>query len=250
MYDYRIRRPLPRDFGADVRLELMLRAGLDGVMGESWSDNRGALVSTGFFTYLLGEPTPGPELENLLPAACPWGVIPKSEAWRAFLEARGAGVLTRYKMAPPPEFDRERLAALAAALPEGVVRRPVDRELLDRGIVTPGDLNIGHGFSDCEDYLARGFGFAALDGDRTAALVSTYLVYRGEAETDISTAEPWRRRGLAAALCAAFILTCGERGLVPSWDAQNPASVGLAEKLGFTPDHSYTLYVLPREKTD
>ena len=35
---------------------------------------------------------------------------------------------------------------------------------------------------------------------------------------------------------------CLEEGLYPSWDAQNMASVRLAEKLGYEPDRAYTVY--------
>ena len=51
-----------------------------------------------------------------------------------------------------------------------------------------------------------------------------------------------RRKGLAAAACAALILRCLDEGLYPSWDAQNMNSVHLAEKLGYELDHEYTAY--------
>ncbi|MCR2023895.1 GNAT family N-acetyltransferase, partial [Blautia pseudococcoides] len=42
--------------------------------------------------------------------------------------------------------------------------------------------------------------------------------------------------------CAAqLILDYLERGLYPSWDAQNPASVALSEKLGYHFDKEYTV---------
>ena len=247
-YTYRKRTPLVHSYGLNIpHGEPLLQAGMDGIMGESWENEQGAVVATGFFTYLLGEPTPGHELDLILREACPFGIVPKSDAWRSYLQKIGAGSYTRFKMTPPEQPDMQRLAALASSLPAGITLRPIDRSLHSRGLVTDADLNIGHAFQRFDDFLERGFGFAALDGDKTAALVSSYLVYNGEAEVDISTNPDYRRKGLATALCALFLLACAERHLAPSWDAQNPESVGLAEKLGFTLDHSYEIFTLPRE---
>ena len=47
-----------------------------------------------------------------------------------------------------------------------------------------------------------------------------------------------------------LILRCLDEGLYPSEDAQNMASVHLAEKLGYEFDHEYTAYeVTGEEKT-
>ena len=47
---------------------------------------------------------------------------------------------------------------------------------------------------------------------------------------------------LALIACSALILRCLDEGLYPSWDAQNMASVRLAEKLGYQVDHEYAAY--------
>ena len=39
-----------------------------------------------------------------------------------------------------------------------------------------------------------------------------------------------------------LILNCLKEGLYPSWDAQNPWSLDLAEQLGYHFDHTYTAY--------
>lgn len=52
------------------------------------------------------------------------------------------------------------------------------------------------------------------------------------------------RRGLATACAARLLLACLERGLYPSWDAANPASAALAEKLGYRPAGAYVTYAV------
>ena len=82
---------------------------------------------------------------------------------------------------------------------------------------------------------------------------SSYSAYRGtdrrdEAgknggiEIEIDTREDYRRQGLASVCGARLILECLDRGLYPSWDAQNRWSVSLAEKLGYHFSHEYTAY--------
>jgi len=54
-------------------------------------------------------------------------------------------------------------------------------------------------------------------------------------------------------VATAFIAECVERHLQPHWDcmAENVASARLAEKLGVSKNHAYTLYSFPlgRETT-
>ena len=64
------------------------------------------------------------------------------------------------------------------------------------------------------------------------AVLGDFCFFAGEANV-IDTRENHRRRGLAYVCGARLILECLDRGLYPSWDAQNKASVALAEKLGY-----------------
>ena len=71
---------------------------------------------------------------------------------------------------------------------------------------------------------------------------SSYTSYREGIEIQIDTKEEYRRRGLAYASGAKLILECLDRGLYPSWDAENWGSVKLAEKLGYHFDYEYPAY--------
>ena len=69
------------------------------------------------------------------------------------------------------------------------------------------------------------------------------MLFRSEGiEIEIGTMEAYRRQGLAQVCGAKLILECMERGLYPSWDAQNRWSVALAQKLGYHFDQAYPAY--------
>mgnify|MGYP002388187592 CR=1 FL=1 len=69
----------------------------------------------------------------------------------------------------------------------------------------------------------------------------------GEANIDIFTAADYRRRGLAARVCAAFIDHCRAHGLVPTWDtdSDNLPSAQLARSLGFREGLPFTQLSTP-----
>ena len=71
---------------------------------------------------------------------------------------------------------------------------------------------------------------------------SSYVHFRDGIEIEIDTREDFRRKGLAAACGARLVRECMERGLYPSWDAQNRWSVALAQKLGYHFDKEYDAY--------
>ena len=91
-------------------------------------------------------------------------------------------------------------------------------------------------------YEKLGMGVVCLKNDAVVAGAASYSTYRDGIEIEIDTKEEFRRRGLASACGARLILDCMERGLYPSWDAQNKWSVALAEKLGYHYERDYTAY--------
>ena len=91
-----------------------------------------------------------------------------------------------------------------------------------------------------------GLGAAILKDGELVSGASSYTSYRGGIEIQIDTREDYRRQGLAYICGAKLILECLERGWYPSWDAQNPGSAALAQKLGYHLDHEYTAYEVYR----
>jgi L-amino acid N-acyltransferase YncA len=78
--------------------------------------------------------------------------------------------------------------------------------------------------------------------DRPVGIAYSSLVYSQGIEVSIYVAETHRRQGIATSLAASLLLACLQRRLHPNWDAANPESVKLAEKLGYHHTGSYEAY--------
>ena len=96
-------------------------------------------------------------------------------------------------------------------------------------------------FDSPEDFIARGFGFCLLHGDQIASVATTFAVCHKGIEIQINTREQHQRKGLATVVAAHLIMHSLEKGLDPNWDAANESSVGLAAKLGYTPQGTYPM---------
>ena len=122
--------------------------------------------------------------------------------------------------------------------------RQIDRGLYGQCLESGWAADFVSCFGGWEPYERWGLGFVARKDGALAAGASSYTAYGGGIEIEVDTKEEFRRQGLAAACGARLILACLDRGLYPSWDAANLASVGLAEKLGYTPGEEYRCLVL------
>ncbi len=225
--------------------ETMIWSCLQGIMGR-WTaneDGTAAAIQSGDFCFFAGEPD-----ETLIWPAIGPILVPRTEDWsRAIKAVFGERAVrgTRYAILKEPEaFDRERLAALAAALPVGCTLRVVDRELVPVLLAEDWSRDFCANFSGPDDFVRRGLGVAALCGGVPVAGASSYTVYRGGIEVEIDTRTDHRGRGLATACGARLILECLDRGLYPSWDAVDLRSVHLAEKLGYRRGQPYPVYYL------
>lgn len=94
-------------------------------------------------------------------------------------------------------------------------------------------------FDSAEDFAARGLGFMALVEEQPVGIAYSSLVCSQGIEISIFVDDAYRQQGVATALGANLLLTSLQRGLHPNWDAANPESVKLAEKLGYHSIGSY-----------
>ncbi len=101
-------------------------------------------------------------------------------------------------------------------------------------------------FPDYDGYRSLGLGAVILKDNAVVSGASSYSRYLGGIEIEIDTKKEYRRKGLAYICGAKLILECLKRDLYPSWDAQNKASVALAEKLGYHYSHSYKAIEIQR----
>jgi hypothetical protein len=100
-----------------------------------------------------------------------------------------------------------------------------------------------------ERFLQLGFGFCALEVQEIVSVATTCAVCNRGIEIQISTREPCRGRGLAAAVAVNLVVYSLEHNLDPNWDAANEKSVGLARKLGYTPRATYSMFFYSNEST-
>ncbi len=131
-------------------------------------------------------------------------------------------------------------------LPEGLSLHRLDQALLE-GCASSLAFPLKLMWGSVEAFLAKGIGYVLCDGDQLAASCLSCLVGGGLAEVDVATAEPYRRKGLAAQVSVAYINACLERGLQPDWECwwDNKPSVSLATRLGFQHQYDYPVSFLP-----
>lgn len=227
---------------------------MQGCMGRAWADRleeptAGQLV-VGDFCFLAGRPDLDlvrhwPEGRRFLI------LVPQTEDWIPLVEeVYGASARRKLRYAfhkEPKAFDRFRLERFAEALPAGCELHPIQGPWYEQAKGEEWSKDLCGQFWDETDYARRGIGVCAVYGSELAAGASSYTVYRGGIEIEIDTKPAFRRRGLARACGARLILDCLDRGLYPSWDAQNPWSAALAEQLGYRFSHAYPVYEIEKE---
>lgn len=102
------------------------------------------------------------------------------------------------------------------------------------------------GFDSGEDFMERGCGFFLEDKNEMIGAAWSPLVCSKGIEVSIYVVPAHRRGGVATALASALLTHCLEEGVDPHWDAANPESCTLAEKLGYVYMGSYDAYILRR----
>lgn len=237
--------------------ETMIWSCLQGCMGRAWADSAetptAAQIITGDFGFVAGDSrSPGAyELAVHIPAdfRSPALILaPPDPAWASLIESAHAGHCqqqTRYALQKSSDgFDRAQLRSLAEQIPAGYQIRRIEKELYYACLAEDWSRDLCSQFSSFPDYQSRGIGFIALYKGEPVAGASSYTVYRGGIEIEADTKPEHRRKGLAAACAASLILECLHRGLYPSWDAANTASLALAQKLGYRFSHKYPVYLV------
>lgn len=231
--------------------ETLIWSCLQDCMGKAYTDSPANPVSAqiiiGDFCFLAGEPSDvlirhrreDRESDFII-------MVPSSETWAAGIEEfykENAKKVERYAIKKEPGvFDRKKLQDIVDNCPEGFSLQRIDRDIYEKIMSQEWSRDLCSNFRDYEEYHARGMGTAVLKDGVVVSGASSYTIYNEGIEIEVDTHKDYRRRGLALSCCALLILDCLDRGLYPSWDAQNPGSVALSKKLGYHFDKPYTAY--------
>lgn len=236
--------------------ETLIWSCLQGIMGNIYTDNPEgpdcAVAVLGDFAFFAGRPS-----KALLLGHEVWrkqqGVqkdfmilTPQNRDWEKVMEdCYGPKIQKAVRYAIKKEgdiFDKERLREVVKGLPEQYELRFIDRELYEYCKKTQWCEDFISNYATAGEYERLGLGVMILKDGIPVSGASSYSSYQDGIEIEIDTRKDFRRRGLAYAAGAALILECLERGLYPSWDAHNKASVALARKLGYHYSHEYTVF--------
>lgn len=235
--------------------ETMIWSCLQGVMGEIYVTTekleqekpRSVVAVLGAFAFFAGEPDK--ELVLFKPDSYQGDfviMVPQTREWEAVIEAcypECCKKVERYALKKEPDtFDKEKLQKLVGSLPEGYEMKALDEAAFNETKKKEWCCDWTAQYPDWETYQNLGLGVVILKDGQLVSGASSYTAYENGIEIQVDTKEEYRRKGLAEVCSAKLILECLERGLYPSWDAQNRGSLALAEKLGYHYSHTYTAY--------
>ena len=226
---------------------------LQGYMGRAWADHiqnpQSAQIVIGDLCFFAG--VPDMALVKHIPAdvsAPNILMFPQTEGWEMLLEQvykSNAQRLTRYAFKKDPGvFDFDKLRAYVKKLPAEYYIQPIDEKMYHRTKAESWSQDLCSQFPAYADYEKHGLGYVTLYNDKIVCGASSYTVYDKGIEIQIDTLEEFRRKGLALACSAKLVLECLARGLYPSWDSANTASMSLGQKLGYHFDREYTAYLV------
>lgn len=236
--------------------ETLIQSCLQGYLGDAWTDNienpQSAQIIAGEFCLFAGKANE--ELVKHMPASYPFEcilVMPQSREWEELIESvyeKDSKRYMRYAIKKEKDvFDVDKLKANIEMLPSKYELKKMGKELFKEN-QKPWIKEMEMRFGSPERFEEIGLGYMILHGKDIVAMASSYSRYREGIEIDIVTKEEYRRQGLAYICASKLIVECLDRGLYPSWDAANKASVALSEKLGYHFDREYPTYLIKLKK--
>lgn len=229
--------------------ETIIWSCLQGVMGEIHTDKTAdaAMAILGDFAFFAGKPSE--ELIMFKPESCRQDfiiMVPENDEWAKLIEKSygdKAKKVSRYAIKKEKDvFDVVKLKQACSQLPKGYELHLLEEAEYHLCQKNSWANDLVSQFQDYAAYKKLGLGVVVLKDKELVAGASSYSRYNEGIEIEIDTRIDHRRKGLAYACGAKLILECLEKGLYPSWDAQNIWSVSLAEKLGYHFSHEYTAY--------
>jgi len=228
--------------------ETLIWSCLQNIMGDIYVDSSenplSAMAILGDFCFFAG--LPNKELVLFKPKEFMKDfiiMVPQNEKWAELIAnvyGDRAKIITRYAIKKEHDiFDKEKLLNVIHSLSQEYSLKMIDEDIFILCRSNGWSMDLVSQYKDYEMYKKFGIGVCILKGSELISGASSYSRYLDGIEIEIDTKEAYRRKGLAYVCGAKLILECIERGLYPSWDAQNKWSVALAEKLGYNFDYEY-----------
>ncbi len=233
---------------ANHRPSFLIDTILEGHAGTALADNANDphVAQLAYADIMIYGGDAGHPLARELAQALPVhkGVLPAPGGWRDLLSrAHGECLVAIERFAFSGEkLDIEQLYSLRQA-PKGFCIKRIDLGLA-RQIAADSDLiseDHVRNFNSPQDFCQRGIGFCILRGERIVSGASSYAVCNRGIEVQVNTHPDFRQRGLATVVSAALLAHCLEHCIEAHWDAGNPTSARLAQKLGYTPAGTYEM---------
>ena len=233
-------RPL---FASMPCLHGLWKAGLGGT-GRVWTDSlvnpRAAVMAVGDFLLCGGEAEAALLRMAVASNRKPW-LIYAPGPWLQALESIVSFRLgTRQAFLPDVQPEDGHLRRLLERLPEDVCLRPLEGPWIPWCRLQAWSRDFVSQFTD-DGFAAEGLGMLAMRDGQPVSGAASYVRYPGGLEVQVTTREGCEGRGYATLAAAALILRAHARGLAVTWDAANPASAHIAEKLGYRPAEKYTV---------
>ena len=248
--DRRILSQLYQDYDWNELAEAVL----DGSMGRAWADRAekprlGVLEYPLIHLYLVaGDPTLPESRDFLSHLPVPSALVFTAKDWEDILkQVHQKKILehTRYAFSSE-NLDQHHLQELASRVPTGYLLQQMHLKQARQLAEEKSRFSEDHflNFDSLDQFINQGFGFCILHNGAIVCAATTFVISKRGIEIQINTREEHRRKGLATVVAASLMLHSLQKGLEPSWDAANKISASLAEKLGYIPQGTYTMYVV------
>lgn len=231
------------------RVDISIECVLEDQMGKAYVDDLEAPTSfqiqIGPFHYFAGDVT-GKGASDLVKGFQPYNLFMSSSAgWAdAFKETYSERfvAIERYSFSSERlSIDHLRGLCQTSKFSSDVQR--MDAGLIERLKGQDHFINVSD-FDSPADFAERGIGFYIEKNGEIFGAAYSSLVCSTGIEISLFVAEEHRRQGMATTLSANLIRWCLENNMDAHWDAANPESCRLAEKLGYTSTGTYIAYYL------
>lgn len=228
---------LARAYRNVPHVDLSIECVVEGQMGKAYVDdleNPCAYKIGGFFNYFAGDAT-SEGGQQMLKEIKPWSLfMPSSPGW---LEAGKTMYGERLVSFDRYSFSSECLSLahvqkLCSDSKFTAEMKRMDIPLIERVWGRDHFIDVSD-FESTSDFVARGIGYCFEKHGEIIGAAFSSLVCSSGIEISLFVSEDYRRQGIATAVSAHLVRWCLENNMDPHWDAANPESCRLAEKLGY-----------------